>query len=215
VVPASVFLLCGLILFSWASLEDGWSRAWLDLSQGYAAPGLEGSGVHFRYHFWSDIILCACFYMAGKTMSLSPSKSGPWLMLHGALVFCLMACTWGMEGSRSARFLGHGAREILTYFLVCIPALLAIRHRAHGAFHLAALRRPDALLCLACIVAIGSGMFTGLHNQDLVSLSSAPQRPLTLNAAVHNFEHLLDLLLLMAVTAVMEGRIQATDHERC
>jgi hypothetical protein len=47
---------CGLIFFAWASLESSISLAWLDLFQHRAAPDLEGFGVHFRYHFWSDLV---------------------------------------------------------------------------------------------------------------------------------------------------------------
>ncbi|MCZ7647398.1 MAG: hypothetical protein M5U26_19435 [Planctomycetota bacterium] len=70
----AAFLLWGAALFAWEAAEAGAGYAWLQLGQSFAAPGLTGAGMHFRYHLLSDVALGAAFFGAGRLLARGPRR---------------------------------------------------------------------------------------------------------------------------------------------
>ncbi|GMV80039.1 MAG: hypothetical protein AMXMBFR7_12230 [Planctomycetota bacterium] len=198
------------LLAGWSGLEDGWDAAWLNLSQGHAAPGLTEAGVHFRFHLWSDLALGGIFFGVGRCLApLDRSHGARGLALAIGLFLCMLL-RWGADGAWSPRFAGHQAREIFTHVLVTLPLLAGFAWQVGRAaapdFH-----RPAAWLGWG----VGAGLCVAIGvrvlSVDIMAFSSDPSRGVALNLAAHQFEHLLDFAMLAGMTAL--GGFAAESHK--
>ena len=193
-------LAAGTLLFLWAWGETGPLEAWVDLSQQRGAPDLLSPGVHYRLHAVSDPILALLLVGAA---GLHPRAGRSPLAILGIVLFLAMTALWLDGEALGPRFLGHGVREVVTHSIVTLPLLLALAHHPAAAldFRLLFRRRwPAICLGLAAVLTLVAAVAAG--PADVLEHSSAPERSLILNLAVHNFEHLLDLLFLLLVTAL-------------
>lgn len=194
----SIFAVWGTLLFVWASLEDSSGSAWQQLAQSVAAPGLHGAGAHFRYHLWSDVALALLFFGVGRTLT-APSTGSNWLLAWATLLFATMLIAYGAHDTWSPRSIGHQAREVFTHTLLSLPCLVWVQLRCGEALvSLAALRQKSVLLPLVAAIAITGLLAWGVLHNDVLRYSSNPARGALLNLAVHNFEHVLDLVPLLA-----------------
>jgi hypothetical protein len=158
-------------------------------------------------HLVSDLALGALFFAAGALVEAAPAErralAAPSLALAGAMLLA-MALMAEWEGVASPRFVGHAARELQAHSMLTLPALLAAalalaRRRLDPA---AAARRPLVRLALALAGGATLWLLWQMTAVDLTLHSSAPHRPWWLNLAVHQFEHLLDLAVLLAALSV-------------
>ena len=193
--------LCGAVLFVWAGLEAGWASAWSDLRQHRGAVDLEAPGIHVRMHLVSDVALGALFLGAAGLFERAGLGVG---LLAAAGLLGALAGAAGTAGVSHPRFVGHAVREIVTHVSVTLPLLLAwtasrAKLRATGR------RLPWwSWVAVAVAAATTGALLLLLPGPAVIArYSSAPQRPLALNLAVHNFEHLIDLGVLIVLTKLM------------
>lgn len=197
----AIFAAWCALLFVWATLEDGSISAWQQLAQSVAAPGLHGAGAHFRYHLWSDVALALLFFGVGRALA-TPSTGHDWLLVWAILLFAAMLLAWGVHDTWSPRSIGHQAREVFTYTLLSLPCLVWVKlHYGEPIASLAAFQQKAVLLPLGAAVAITALLAWGVLHGDVLRFSSNPTRGPLLNLAVHNFEHLLDLVPLLGAAA--------------
>jgi len=208
-------IVAGLV-FAAAAAEEGVAAARLDLLQGRVASDLAEPGVHFRFHLLSDVALGGALFAAARLTSRRalPRGIAAWLGPLAALVALGIAIAlWGVSGVEAPRALGHAAREVETLALVGLPALLAWSlSRARDTALAPAERLNEGPVRTSLIVAaIFVGILAlGSTRVDLTRDSSNPGRSLTLNLAVHHFEHLFDvgyLLLAAELTRRSAGRL--------
>jgi len=186
----------GAALFLWASLESGWRAAWVDLTQQRGAPDLLAPGVHVRLHLMSDLALALLFFGAAGLFERAGMGA---IALVGMALLAGMAGVSGLAEIAHPRFVGHAAREVFAQTLVTLPLLMAWTWRRIPLEPVAALRTrwwTGGALAAGFVVTALLGLGVG-RVSDVLRYSSAPGRSLALNLAAHNFEHLLDLLLLV------------------
>lgn len=207
---------CGAVLIAITAADGGLASAWLDLAQGRAASDLEGAGVHFRFHLLSDIALGGLFFATGRTVASTAGRSsfGGWIpvSMAGGLFLAGIAA-WGVDAVGSPRFVGHAGREVETVALVALPVLWALALRSPGAgLELRRVLAERGARVALTVAAGGSGLLLWLAaGADLMAASSAPERSVALNLAVHHFEHLFDLAFLVAA-GCLTGAGPATDQ---
>ncbi len=198
---ASVTAAFAVLMLGWAGLEEGWEAAWLSLTQGYAAPGLTGAGVHFRFHLWSDLALGAIFFGAGRWLAPADRSRGAGGLVLAVCLFLCMLLRWGADGAWSPRFAGHQAREIFTHVLVTLPLLAGFAWQV-GRAVAPDFRRPAAWLAWGAGGGLCVAIGVRVISVDIMSFAADPTRSAALSLAAHHFEHLLDLVLLVGMTAV-------------
>lgn len=196
------------ILFAWASLEEGAGAAWIDLSQSRGAADLVERGIHFRMHAASDLALGCLFAAAGGLYAGAGLGA---LVPAGAALLAAMAAAWGLSGIAEPRLAAHAAREVFTHALVTLPIVMAWAARRRAFEPAIALRSRRWVWLAVAGAAITSGALAAAVARaggpaGVLRHASNPGRSLPLNLAVHNFEHLLDALFLVAVTSVASGR---------
>jgi len=196
--------VCGTLLFVWAGFEVGWDSAWSDLSQRRGAVDLIAPGIHVRMHLLSDVVLGALFLGAAGLFAGAGLGVGA---LAAAGLLGALAVAAGTAGVSHPRFVGHALREIVTHVWVTLPLLLAWTAARVGPRSLG-LRVPRwswvAVGVAAAVTGVLLLLLPGLA--DVTRHSSAPGRPLALNLAVHNFEHVIDLGVLIVLTALLVPR---------
>jgi hypothetical protein len=214
--------LFGLALFAWASAEQGALASWLDLAQSRAAPGLEGPGVHLRFHLLSDIALAGLLFAvavalpgAGPAPGEGDATRAPLGLtpLLGAALLAAGALASGVADVSTPRFVGHAAREVLHHSLFTAPLLVACAPGPRRLDLAGAARRPAVLAALALAAGVAGYLVALSVASDILSHSSAPGRPLHVNVAAHTFEHLLDAFFLVSVASLF-GRDRGTHAGR-
>jgi hypothetical protein len=198
---------CGALLFGWAGAEAGWASAWSDLSQQRGAVDLVAPGIHVRMHLLSDAALGALFFGTAGLFERAGLGAGP---LAAVGLLGALAVAAGMDGVSHPRFVGHAMREIVTHASVTLPLLLAWT-ASRARLRQGELRLPRwSWAGIGVAAAITGGLLLRLPAlADVTRHSSAPGRPLALNLAVHNFEHLIDLGVLILLTGLMVPRQEA------
>ena len=194
-----------LVLFVWAAAEAGWASAWLDLSQGRAAEGLLGPGRHFRFNLLSDIALAGLFFCAGRLSRETRSQRGgaPWFAVTGGVALLSLVVVWGWAEVGTPRFIGHQAREIFTHTLVTLPLLAGLTGRS--ALRVRHLREGSVALGFAIAAGLSGWLAWSVLHVDILSYGANPELPMLVNLSVHNWEHLIDLVLLLLVSKVALG----------
>jgi len=110
----------------------------------------------------------------------------------------VMIIAWGVAEVTTPRYVGHQAREIFTHAIVTLPLLVGLTGGA-----LQSVRRAlDPLVVVGLAVAASICVWLGwsVLQVDILSHGANPGLPAGVNLAVHNWEHLIDLALLMMMT---------------
>jgi hypothetical protein len=203
---------CGAVVFAAAAAESGVSSAWRDLAQSRAASDLAGPGVHYRFHLLSDVALAGLLFALGRTVGPDDAGGARRARLGAvALAIALFGAAlaaWGVESVTAPRFVGHAGREVVTFVLLALPVTWALALRAPAA-ELAprrALGEPGTRVALALAALALGALAWNAAGVDLLAASSAPERPLALNLAAHQLEHLFDVAYLAAAAGVARGR---------
>lgn len=198
-----------VVLLIWAAAESGWASAWLDLSQARAAADLIGAGSHFRFHLLSDLALGALFFCAGRLFRSNDrhERGAPWFAIAFTGLMLVLLAAWGAADIATPRYIGHQAREIFTHSIVTLPLLVGLTVGRRGS--LRAILQPAVLISLA--VATGITMWLGwsVLQVDILSHGANPEIPAGVNLAVHNYEHLIDLAILVALSVIATRAIPA------
>ena len=200
--------------------QEGTHGVWLDLMQFRTRDDAEAFGSHWQFHFL-HLIDSAVFCMATGLVIRALigrvgrrfNRAGLKLVALGCGLFALLTGIFGASGQivTSPLHLAHQFREIATHrILTLLPALgwllwLERRWCAPLSAPGMAVDRPvlaTGLVLGVVATAIPAGIAWRLRHLDVASLAQRKAGLWELYAA-HNFEHVLDAILVMLIASAL------------
>ena len=207
-------ILLVVLAFAMASMQEGWREAARDLLQFRTRDDDSAYGSHWRFHLLSTVwFCCAAPVVAGITTGVSgfPRLEGESrrLLVAAWIWIGVLTLSFGVNADpfTSGRYIGHQAREIMTHGLITLPLVFAIGVMPGRVVQASRLARSGGLpRMLAWIPVLGIPLFLAAAFRGTTLEGSAQlETGLAGVVAAHVFEHILDVVLVLALTMVLAG----------
>lgn len=209
---AALFMAVAAILLTWLQLDR--RETWIELAQYRTRDELSEFGSHWRYHLLhivDSVLFCLGLLLVvrGCTSTGTVNRCCIRGMIAWWLVFALITYGFGspLRALTDPLYLAHQAREIETHRLLTLCPVLGcilwIDRRLEATFqHEKSGRRMlwRGVFWMAAATTIPLGIFFTLRHADIPALAGR-RADLWQLAAAHHFEHVLDNVYVVLLTA--------------